>query len=65
MFSFRLMPRQLLLESLNRVEGFQKLLFGKEEIGKEEIALPVLSTIEPACATHPTADVFINFASFR
>ncbi|GJR83204.1 probable pectate lyase 4 [Tanacetum coccineum] len=41
-------------------EGFQKLFFGKEEI-----AIPVLSTIEAACATHPTADVFINFASFR
>ncbi|GKE86448.1 hypothetical protein Tco_1560190, partial [Tanacetum coccineum] len=47
-------------ESLNRAKGFQKLFFGKEEI-----SIPVLSTIEAACATHPTADVFINFASFR
>ncbi|GKB69311.1 hypothetical protein Tco_0930723 [Tanacetum coccineum] len=46
--------------SLNRAEGFQKLLFGKEEI-----AILVLSTIEAACDTHPTAVVFINFASFR
>ncbi|GJU78363.1 ATP-dependent DNA helicase PIF1-like protein, partial [Tanacetum coccineum] len=52
--------KHLLLESLNRAEGFQKLSFGKEEI-----AIPVLSTIEAACDTHPTADVFINFASFR
>ncbi|XP_030539955.1 ATP-citrate synthase beta chain protein 2 [Rhodamnia argentea] len=41
-------------------EGFQKLFFGLEEI-----AIPVHSTIEAACAAHPTADVFINFASFR
>ncbi|KAG6764067.1 hypothetical protein POTOM_031524 [Populus tomentosa] len=41
-------------------EGFQKLFFGQEEI-----AIPVHSTIEAACAAHPTADVFINFASFR
>ncbi|CAL8991124.1 unnamed protein product [Prunus brigantina] len=41
-------------------EGFQKLFFGQEEI-----AIPVHSTIEASCAAHPTADVFINFASFR
>ncbi|GJW47673.1 ATP-citrate synthase beta chain protein 2 [Tanacetum coccineum] len=40
-------------------EGFQKLFFGQEEI-----AIPVHSTIEAACAAHPTADVFINFASY-
>ncbi|CAF1920772.1 unnamed protein product [Brassica oleracea] len=41
-------------------EGFQKLFFGQEEI-----AIPVHAAIEAACAAHPTADVFINFASFR
>ncbi|KAJ6891414.1 hypothetical protein NC651_024802 [Populus alba x Populus x berolinensis] len=41
-------------------EGFQKLFFGQEEI-----AIPVHSTVEAACTAHPTADVFINFASFR
>ncbi|WVZ09683.1 hypothetical protein V8G54_014213 [Vigna mungo] len=41
-------------------EGFQKLFFGQEEI-----AIPVHADIEAACAAHPTADVFINFASFR
>ncbi|MCI27844.1 ATP-citrate synthase beta chain protein 1-like, partial [Trifolium medium] len=41
-------------------EGFQKLFFGQEEI-----AIPVHASIEAASAAHPTADVFINFASFR
>ncbi|KAG6726289.1 hypothetical protein I3842_02G073900 [Carya illinoinensis] len=41
-------------------DGFQKLFFGQEEI-----AIPVHSTIEVACAAHSTADIFINFASFR
>ncbi|CAI0626270.1 unnamed protein product [Linum tenue] len=41
-------------------EGFQKLFFGQEEI-----AIPVHGSIEAACAAHPMADVFINFASFR
>ncbi|KAK7264713.1 hypothetical protein RJT34_32323 [Clitoria ternatea] len=41
-------------------EGFQKLFFGQQEI-----AIPVHAAIEVACAAHPTADVFINFASFR
>ncbi|XP_039128521.1 ATP-citrate synthase beta chain protein 1 [Dioscorea cayenensis subsp. rotundata] len=41
-------------------EGFQKLFFGQEEI-----AIPVHSSVEAACSAHPTADVFINFASFR
>ncbi|KMZ62606.1 Citrate (Si)-synthase, Succinate--CoA ligase (ADP-forming) [Zostera marina] len=41
-------------------EGFQKLFFGQEEI-----AIPVHSTVEAACSAHSTADVFINFASFR
>ncbi|KAG0478328.1 hypothetical protein HPP92_013047 [Vanilla planifolia] len=41
-------------------EGFQKLFFGQEEI-----AIPIHSSIEAACSAHPTADVFINFASFR
>uniref|UniRef100_A0A0D3DC73 ATP citrate synthase n=1 Tax=Brassica oleracea var. oleracea TaxID=109376 RepID=A0A0D3DC73_BRAOL len=39
-------------------EGFQKLFFGQEEI-----VIPVHAAIEAACAAHPTADVFINFAS--
>ncbi|KAG8052027.1 hypothetical protein GUJ93_ZPchr0001g29542 [Zizania palustris] len=41
-------------------DGFQKLFFGQEEI-----AIPVHPTIEAASNAHPTADVFINFASFR
>ncbi|KAM0954507.1 putative ATP citrate synthase [Dioscorea sansibarensis] len=41
-------------------EGFQKLFFGQEEI-----AIPVHSSVEAGCSAHPTADVFINFASFR
>jgi ATP citrate (pro-S)-lyase len=41
-------------------EGFQKLFFGQEEI-----AVPVHASIASACKLHPTADVFINFASFR
>ncbi|KAH0671378.1 hypothetical protein KY290_026733 [Solanum tuberosum] len=41
-------------------EGFKKLFFGQEEI-----AIQVHSTVEAACAAHPTADVFINFASSR
>eukprot|EP00270_Netrium_digitus_P002348 TRINITY_DN12682_c0_g1_i1.p1 TRINITY_DN12682_c0_g1~~TRINITY_DN12682_c0_g1_i1.p1 ORF type:complete len:609 (-),score=165.79 TRINITY_DN12682_c0_g1_i1:224-2050(-) len=41
-------------------EGFQKLFFGQEEI-----AVPVHGSIPAACKAHPTADVFINFASFR
>ncbi|KAM1042539.1 hypothetical protein ACFX2A_034710 [Malus domestica] len=41
-------------------EGFQKLFFGQEEI-----AIPVHSNIEASCAAHPTADVLINFASYR
>jgi len=41
-------------------DGFQKLFFGQEEI-----AVPVHGSIPSACKTHPTADVFINFASFR
>ncbi|KAJ7544519.1 hypothetical protein O6H91_09G081600 [Diphasiastrum complanatum] len=41
-------------------EGFQKLFFGQEEI-----AVPVHGSIQGACKAHPTADVFINFASFR
>ncbi|KAL8130233.1 hypothetical protein V2J09_019388 [Rumex salicifolius] len=41
-------------------DGFQKLFFGQEEI-----AIPVHPTVERACAAHPTADVFINFASYR
>ncbi|WMV31330.1 hypothetical protein MTR67_024715 [Solanum verrucosum] len=41
-------------------EGFKKLFFGQEEI-----AIPVHSNVEAACAAHPTADVFINFASSR
>ncbi|WVY92826.1 hypothetical protein V8G54_031914 [Vigna mungo] len=39
-------------------EGFQKIFFGQKEI-----VIPVHATIEAACAAHPTADVFINFAS--
>lgn len=41
-------------------DGFQKLFFGQEEI-----ALPVHGSVSGACKAHPTADVFINFASFR
>ncbi|KAJ1380588.1 Succinyl-CoA synthetase-like [Sesbania bispinosa] len=41
-------------------EGFQKLFFGQEEI-----TIPVHATVKAACVAHPTADVFINFASFR
>ncbi|XP_054820159.1 ATP-citrate synthase beta chain protein 1-like [Prosopis cineraria] len=41
-------------------EGFQKLFFGQEEI-----SIPVHASIEAACAAHPTANVFINFESFR
>eukprot|EP00897_Mesotaenium_endlicherianum_P003449 jgi/Mesen1/3131/ME000184S02194 len=41
-------------------DGFQKLFFGQEEI-----ALPVHGSIVAACKAHTTADVFINFASFR
>ncbi|CAK9866095.1 unnamed protein product [Sphagnum jensenii] len=41
-------------------EGFQKLFFGQEEI-----AVPVHGSVAFACKAHPTADVFINFASFR
>lgn len=41
-------------------EGFQKLFFGQEEI-----AIPVHGSVPSAAKAHPTADVFINFASFR
>eukprot|EP00250_Pteridium_aquilinum_P019303 c24386_g1_i1 orf=307-2133(+) len=41
-------------------EGFQKLFFGQEEI-----AIPVHSSVKEGCKAHLTADVFINFASFR
>ncbi|KAM1484138.1 hypothetical protein ACFXTO_036233 [Malus domestica] len=41
-------------------EGFQKLFFGQDEV-----AIPVHSNIEASCAAHPTADVLINFASYR
>jgi ATP citrate (pro-S)-lyase len=41
-------------------DGFQKLFFGQEEI-----AVPVHGSISSACKLHPTADVFVNFASFR
>lgn len=41
-------------------DGFHKLFFGQEEI-----AVPVHGSIPSACKIHPTADVFINFASFR
>ncbi|KAL3690394.1 hypothetical protein R1sor_016703 [Riccia sorocarpa] len=41
-------------------DGFQKLFFGQEEI-----AIPVHGNVPAACKAHLTADVFINFASFR
>ncbi|EFJ15935.1 hypothetical protein SELMODRAFT_271604 [Selaginella moellendorffii] len=41
-------------------DGFQKLFFGQEEI-----AVPVYGSVVAGCKAHPTADVFINFASFR
>ena len=40
--------------------GLQKVFFGKTEI-----LLPIYSSIPSACASHPAADVFINFSSFR
>ncbi|PPE02281.1 hypothetical protein GOBAR_DD00615 [Gossypium barbadense] len=56
-------------------EGFQKLFFGQEEIAIPLYALlsytlpakfrNLHKSIEAACTAHPTADVFINFASFR
>ncbi|GBG75748.1 hypothetical protein CBR_g20994 [Chara braunii] len=41
-------------------DGFHKLFFGQEEI-----AVPVHGSVPSACKAHPTADVFINFASSR
>eukprot|EP00898_Chlorokybus_atmophyticus_P001295 jgi/Chlat1/2166/Chrsp17S00189 len=38
-------------------DGFQKMFFGQEEI-----AIPIIGA---AVKGHPTADIFINFASFR
>ncbi|GBF97148.1 ATP-citrate lyase B [Raphidocelis subcapitata] len=40
--------------------GFQKLFFGSEEI-----AIPVYPSTTEAAKKHPTADVFVNYASFR
>lgn len=40
--------------------GFQKCFFGKREV-----AIPIVGTVAAAAARVPTADVFINFASFR
>lgn len=40
--------------------GFQKLFFGSEEI-----AIPVYGSTPVAVKAHQSADVFINFASFR
>lgn len=41
-------------------DGFHKLFFGQDEI-----AVPVYPSIAAASTAHKTADVFINFASFR
>ncbi|TQE01183.1 hypothetical protein C1H46_013206, partial [Malus baccata] len=45
----------------NITSGKIYLLF----FGQEEIAIPVHSNIEASCAAHLTADVLINFASYR
>ena len=41
-------------------DGFQKCFFGKREV-----AIPIVGSVAAAAARVPTADVFINFASFR
>ena len=41
-------------------EGSQKVFFGTTEI-----LIPVYGDIATACASHPKADVFINYASYR
>jgi len=41
-------------------KGLQKVFFGASEI-----FLPVYGSVAEACSTHPSASVFINFASFR
>ncbi|KAG7991167.1 hypothetical protein I3843_02G061800 [Carya illinoinensis] len=60
-------------------DGFQKLFFGQEEIAipvhstsqyyyllaHNKVLTYTTTCIEVACAAHPTADIFINFASFR
>lgn len=40
--------------------GFRKAFFGKAEV-----AIPVYGSTEEAASSHPRADVFINFASYR
>ncbi|KAK9866628.1 hypothetical protein WJX84_006258, partial [Apatococcus fuscideae] len=41
-------------------DGFQKVFFGREEIG-----IPLQGSVADAVEAYPSADVFINFASFR
>jgi ATP citrate (pro-S)-lyase len=41
-------------------DSFSKLFFGKTEI-----LIPIYKTLEKAAKMHPSADVMINFASFR
>nr|XP_043609417.1 ATP-citrate synthase beta chain protein 1-like isoform X2 [Erigeron canadensis] len=40
--------------------GFHNLFFGQHQI-----LIPLYSSVEDACAVHPTADVFIDFGSHR
>ncbi len=40
--------------------GFQKVFFGREEV-----AIPLQGSVPEATKAYPSADVFINFASFR
>ncbi|KAI3700917.1 hypothetical protein L2E82_45558 [Cichorium intybus] len=57
----RMLDFDFLYESLTLVLKDSRKLF----FGQEETVIPVHSTSKAACAVHPTADVFINFASFR
>ncbi|CAN7045375.1 unnamed protein product [Brassica rapa subsp. trilocularis] len=63
------LPQILEIVTESGIKGQMRLagLMLKDKLffGQEEIAIPVHAAIEAACAAHPTADVFINFASFR
>jgi len=41
-------------------DGFQKFFFGSKEV-----LIPIYKSLKTAAAEHPSADVLINFASFR
>ena len=41
-------------------DGFQKFFFGSKEV-----LIPICRSLKTAAAEHPSADVLINFASFR